>query len=532
MSGFWESNLTLLSRRSDPPSKRLAAEMIPLGPAPEGPRNRDGVPLPWLEAGGRVRALVSAYDAAKEAQRWASEFPGGTAAVFGGAGTAAADALAAQGAVLIFWIEPRAEVWRSLFTWEDWTPWLGWDQWVPITGNAASWGQVLSGRYHPLWDGAFRTVEWRSAVQGFEGLWDGHRRATVETLAAAASDASTQARFGERWYRNTLVNLQRLPAGRIPSCPGATVVIAGAGPGLEDALENPASLRWLEDRPRTGDRLFSTDTALPALTCRGIVPDLVLCLDGQLPTYHHFVSPPPPVPLVADLASIPFLGRLAMPQVRFLSGHPFGAVVRQFFPDLPSLDGSLGNVSGLGLMAARALGARRVETWGVGFSYRDGKSYARGTYVYDLSARRADRLSPGETRLGASCYGAAGLERTKDDRGHFLDTTPLLRDYRRRWDAAPDRVPPVLLEHQAAGDRWEAFSASWRYRLETLPLPPPGAPVQPFVRSLDPARQTDWRALWPLALALHRQGVDSLRLPRVAVERALSFLQEPLKIDF
>jgi hypothetical protein len=384
----------------------------------------------------------------------------------------------------------------------------------------------LVNRYQPVWDGAFRSLEWRSAVEGHQAVWDDHRKEARRVLESVASDASTQARFGERWYRNTLVNLKRLKAGEVAGCPGARVVVAGAGPGLDEALSDPTNRRWLADRPETGDRLFSTDTALPALSARGIVPDLVLCLDGQLPSYHHFVTPPPPVPLVADLASIPFLGRLPMPQVRFLSGHPFGAVVKRNFPELPFLDGSQGNVSGLGLATARALGAKSVDSWGVGFVYRNGQAYAHDTYVYELAGRRAGRLDPWETRLGASCYGASGLERTRDEQGRAIDTTPLLRDYRRRWDAAPTSVAPVALAHGAAGYRWVQFVAAWRKSLADLPLPPPDARFPSFVKSLDADRRADWWALWPLALAMHRQGVPVTELPRAVVGRALSFLQD------
>jgi len=481
--------------------------------------------LPSLEAGGRSRSLVSAYDALKEAERWSLEVSGGTVAVFGAGGRAAADALGRRNVRLMFWIEPREEVWRSLFTWEDWTPWLAEDHWVPVFAGAEDWGRCLQDRYHPLWDGAFRTLEWRSAVQGSEELWQPHRKQTVTILESLASDTSTQARFGERWYRNTLVNLKGLASQKVEGCPGATVVVAGAGPGLEDALDDAQNLRWLDERPRSGNRLFATDTAFPALTQRGIVPDLVLCLDGQLPTYHHFVPSHPAVPLVADLASIPLLGRLGMPVVRYLSGHPFGHLIRRHFPELPVLDGSLGNVSGLGLTTAMALGAAKVETWGVGFTYRQGQAYARGTYVYELAGRRASRLQPAETTLTGSCYGAAGLERSWNSQGQALDTTPLLRDYKRRWERVSVQSP-VVLGHGSAGDRWQRFVGSWRSLLLDLPFPPPGRPFHGFVRSLESDHRIGWWALWPLALALHRQGVPFDDLPRTVIQKALSSLQD------
>lgn len=526
MTALWQRNCRALAHRPDLEAQGLAAQLVEMGPGRDlGLRNQAGSVLPGF-VHDRPRALISGYDAGKEAERWAQDVSGGTVALWGAGGTAALEVLLRRGVRLAFWVEPRLEVWQSLLTWEDWTPWLGHQEWVPVWGDPSAWDRCLRSRYHPLWDGSFRTLEWRSAVQGLTELWDERRETTRRVLDDLTADASTQARFGERWYRNTLANLKRLKAGSVPPCPGATVVVAGAGPGLDDALDDPAQRRWLDTRSTTGDRLFATDTALPALSARGIVPDLVFCLDGQLPSYHHFVSTPPEVTLIADLASIPLLGRLPMPQIRFLSGHPFATIIRRWFPDLPVLDGSLGNVSGLAQTTAKALGARRVDVWGVGFSYRNGQAYARGTYVYELAGRRASRVTPWESLLSSSCYGAKGLERTWDEAGRALDTTERLRDYRRRWDRAPSTVPPVSLDHQAAGPRWEAFAAWWKQSLLNLPLPARGAPVHPFVLALDNEPKSHWWALWPLALALHRQGVPDLDLPQTVVERALSFLQD------
>ena len=527
MTGHWEANLRLLDRRGDPES-RLLRDALAGGPGPDlGLRDRTGNVLPGFVHQGRPRSLVSTFDAGKEAERWAEGVEGGTVAVYGAGGRNAFTALAAQGVRGAFWVEPRIEVWRSLVTWQDGAEWLDREEWVPVLSPPEAWEATLKDRYHPLWDGAFRTLEWRGATLGQEGLWDGYRAATTRALDALASDASTQARFGERWYRNTLVNLRRLSPGKAPSCPGARVVVAGAGPTLDDALDHPDNLKWLAERPLTGDKLFSTDTALPALTSRGVVPDLVLCLDGQLPTYHHFVPRRPGgVPLVADLSSLPLLDRLGMPVVRYLSGHPFGAVVRRYFPELPTLDGSLGNVSGLALKTALALGARVVDAWGVDFGYRDGQAYAHGTYVYPLAARRATRLEPMETRLGASCYGARGLERTPDARGHAWDTTPLLRDYRSRWEAPTPRPGPVKLAHEGAGSRWNEFATHWRLRLNSLPLPGRGISVHRFILNLPPDRRQDWFALWPLALSLQRTGIEQELLPEATRDRALEFLQD------
>lgn len=517
---FWERNLAFLAGRPDAPSRALGDQLARTGPAPDwGLRGREGIVLPGLVVGERPRALVSTFDAVREAERWADAVGtnAGSVAVFGGGGREAALALFRRGTRLALWVEPRLDVWRSLMTWQDWRIE---GEWLPVL-TEAQLTDALGRRYYPLWDGGFRTLEWRGAVSGFEPLWDGFRAAAAAALESAAADSSTQARFAERWYRNTLFNLRDLKSGAIDSREVRRAVVAGAGPGLDDALNDPSNQNWLDGRPGNGGWLLATDTALPALIRRGIVPDLALSLDGQLPTYHHFVPPGPPVPLVADIASLPLFGRLNRPLVRYLTPHPFSAVIRRHFEELPLLTAHGGHVSALAWNTAVALGARDVGAWGVDFAYRDGQAYSRGTYVYDLAHQRSRRTNPMETLLGASVYGAEGRERVTGD-GHAVDTTPRLRAYRGVWP--PAGQPRARLAHGEAAHRWTAFTEDWRRRLEALPLPPSGVTMTAFVRTLPDDVCQDWLALWPLATALFRRGVSDL--PRAVIERALAVLQD------
>lgn len=528
MTSYWNANHRALSVHGEAAVRGLLAEVQPLGPAPDlGLRSRAGLVVPGVAAPGPAgaRALVSAFDPAREAGRWAEAAGSGTAVLWGAAGPDLARALAGRGVALQFWVEPRLAVWRALLTWCDWT--LVPDGWVPVTAAPPAWDRLLADRYHPLWDGALATYEWRPATQGSEGVWDPYRAQTRRTLERIGSDASTQARFGERWYRNALQNLRRLRPVAVPLFRGTRVVIAGAGPSLGDALDDPAERRWLEARSSTGDALFSTDTALPALGARGVRPDLILCLDGQLPSYHHFVPERPAgVPLLADLCALPLGQRLGLPVVRFLTAHPFSAVVRRHFPSLPRADGSLGNVSGLALQVARALGAARIDTWGVDLAYRDGQAYTRGTYVEVLAQRRADRLGPLESRLTFPCYGSPGLERQAARPGAPVwMTTPLLREYRKRWEDPPPVVPGLRLAHEGA-EAWAAFAAAWERRLRDLPLPPSGRPLTRFTAALPEDRREDWLALWPLALALKRLDPDVPLDPARVRDRALDLLKD------
>ncbi|HTH14475.1 MAG TPA: hypothetical protein VMB23_08765, partial [Spirochaetia bacterium] len=101
MSPFWEENLKALGRRPEPLVQALVRALGDAGPGPDlGLRNRTGAPLPGLIVGSGARALVSTFDPAKEADRWGNGVTGGTVAVFGGAGVAAAGALVRAGVIL------------------------------------------------------------------------------------------------------------------------------------------------------------------------------------------------------------------------------------------------------------------------------------------------------------------------------------------------------------------------------------------------------------------------------------------------
>ncbi|MEI8093185.1 MAG: hypothetical protein WCG80_03145 [Spirochaetales bacterium] len=536
MNSFWEANLAALALRQEALSNGLWTRLRALGPwKGESPRSRAGQELPSVLANGRRLALESAYDAQKEAERWSSDLePDTTLVVFGGAPPTLWKQ-ASKGRALIVAVEPRLEVWQNLFTLCDFGAQLADPLWFATCEAPGRWLDWLASRYHPLWDGGVVIRWWRPATSGDDTRWEAHASEAQRRLASWSGDFSTQARFGARWYHNLLFNLRTLE----PLKPGrvldqfqerpAGAVIAGAGPGLEVSLALDANRRLLEGRPTNGWKLLATDTALPALLARGWRPDVVLCLDGQLPSAHHFHPPlPDGLPLLTDVASLPLFHRLGLTVLPFLSGHPMARVVQRHFSGLPRIEVPTANVSGLGLELAAAWGAQETRLWGVNLAYPWAKGYARGTYVYPLHLRAALRTSPGETRLLAGCYGAEDLQRHENTEG-VCYTTPLLREYRVRMDqrrlelASKPAVP--FVPYSKAGNL-EAWEADWRRRLQTLPKLPAGQPMAVWLASLPTDRQEDWLALWPLALAQLRLWGRKEGWHERLVEQALAPLQD------
>ena len=168
-------------------------------------------------------------------------------------------------------------------------------------------------------------------------------------------------------------------------------MVTGAGPSLEAQAAPLAGLR-------ESACLIATDASLPALLGLGLTPDLVVSIDCQLYSYHHFLQGlPAGVPLALDLASPPVLGRLAPRARYFAGGHPLSRYVSAHWLDLPALDTSGGNVAQAAVSLAVSLGAREIFLAGLDFSYPQGKAYSRGTFLYPIAAAAQSRLAPVES---------------------------------------------------------------------------------------------------------------------------------------
>lgn len=200
-----------------------------------------------------------------------------------------------------------------------------------------------------------------------------------------ADDYTVQSYFGKQWYRNTLINLKSAVKSSAILKPIRKATIIGAGPSIEFQLRNidPKST------------ILCTDTALPALLARNIEPHIVITMDCQSISYHHFLQGfPKEIPLVLDLASPPALSKLSDKPIFFSSGHPLSQYASAYLREFPSIDTSGGNISHAAISLAYNLGAREIEILGTDFSYPEGKPYARGTYVYPYFDQRAKRTNP------------------------------------------------------------------------------------------------------------------------------------------
>ena len=462
---------------------------------------RSGALVPAVLTRGGTAPLHSLYDPRAEARRMVQAGGmEGFLVLFGlGGGFLVEAALEDPGTRQVVVVEKDAGVLRALLSSVPLAQLLGDPRVSLICGLGGIRAAVLS-RWKPALMGGMKALPLRAWCEQERAHFDAASASVQSAVEAVRADYSVQAHFGKRWFANMLANLPRVGGGPPTRMPGgqapAAAVITAAGPSLDEHTADLAA--------RAGDvLLLATDTSLPALIGRGIVPDAVLSIDCQVYGYHHFLQGlPGPTALYLDLASPPLLSR-RFPRARFVAGaHPLARYIASHWMPLPLVDTSGGNVTHAAVTLARALGARRITVHGADFSYPDAKPYARGTYLYDLFQCVEDRLRPAHSAL----LSMAVADSTRERRGGKTTyTTPVMAAYRARFDelmAGIESLPPgwPRVATHAAG--WREFLADYVGGLRSLP------PVD----AVDAAPGTAagagelWGTLLPVAARVVRDG--------------------------
>lgn len=346
-------------------------------------------------------------------------------------------------------------------------------------------------------------------------------KAVEATINEVADDYTVQAKFGKRWLANTLSNLAVAEGATTVLRPQAKVIITGAGPSLERSAKRIKQLKkeWF---------LIASDTSIPWLLQNDILPDCVLSIDCQQISYHHFLKGfPKHIPLVLDLASPPTLTRFSSKVIFFASNHPFSQFVNQYWRSFPQLDISGGNVGHAALSLACELGARQILLFGLDYACPEGKTYARGTYLYDYFNKIANRFSCLETLLLEIIFKNKIVAREKKANFITYITKPLftyktrLEEYikaqgmiDRQQEGAIRLIVPKRNE-AALADFGRIFCAGpprcrvaeflQFYQKGLLALPTPFNPVLNYLQELERTQRDLWTTLFPTLAALRRE---------------------------
>ena len=210
-----------------------------------------------------------------------------------------------------------------------------------------------------------------------------------KTLENFLSNMYTELEFERLWFRNILHNAFLVPrAGRFAALCGvlkeSSVVLIGAGPSLDSEI---GALRLL--RPHAV--LMACDTALASLLEAGIVPHIVVSLDGQIHNFHDFCGfDTSEIVLLSDIAVYPAIPRLRFAGVYFFEtaeitevngraaviSHPLTLRVKQLCGEL-GVARSGGNVGTTALELARVMGAKVIILSGMDYAYPGRMTHAR-----------------------------------------------------------------------------------------------------------------------------------------------------------
>jgi hypothetical protein len=389
--------------------------------------------------------------------------------------------------------------------------------------------EYLLSNYLPAVSGNLHILNLRSRFSIEETYFTGILTGIEELLESLSDDFSVQSHFGKRWFINTLSNLKTAQSVKNILPPIKKAIITGAGPSLEFQLP---SLK----KHRENSFLIATDTSLPFLIKNKIKPDLVISIDCQHITFHHFFAGfPKDVPLVLDLASPAWLTRQSDNIVFFTSGHPFSQFVNGNWRSFPYIDTSGGNVSHAAISLADKLGAKEILLYGVDFSYPQGKSYARGTYLYPYFMSTSNRFTTTESSFVSFIFYNKKIVTKQTKYGISYTTTPMI-SYKERLEKAsislnaqiiqlggigvPIKLPEKDISYYkrsnitpffAAGsssNNWIDFLKEYSQKLKNLP--DPGVSLSEYYSILTSSQKNICTTLFPAAAALRRSGKNDV----------------------
>jgi hypothetical protein len=553
-------NLLALSRSDQSLGERLGERLLEAVPDPSLSIRpaRSGAPVPAVSRGGRESALHSIVDPEREAERLEKAQPaGGFIVAFGlGAGYLLKRYLASSATTGLLVIEYSAPLLRAILEEVDLSELFIDERFSLILDPSPEriCESILS-LYVPPLSGDIRSLPLRGRVDLDPSAFADANGALREVLRRISDDYSVQAFFGKLWFKNAVRNLFAAELCSSPLPPVRRAAVTAAGPSLECQI--PA----LREAKASGAFLIATDTSLPALVGNSLLPDAVISIDCQHISYYHFLGGiPDGIPLVLDLASPSTLCRLGDSVRFFSSGHPFCAYVSARWRPLPALDTSGGNVTHVALSLAEALGAESTLLAGADFSYPEGKSYARGTYIYGYFGQFQSRLSPLEALFSGFLFRGSDMERETgtgpggEAYSRYL-TKPLMA-YREHLERFASRSPMEIVPIEGRGVRiktprglpkretrirrvFAAGSAPCpaseflaRYANDLRALPRPRDPAISYLGSLGAEERDLWTTLLPAASAFQREagasGVDAARLLETTRAWAIETIEEAL----
>jgi len=520
-------NVNMLALSSTQPG--LSAKIGSLAPSKllQISRSRNNLPVPLIRKEKRSFHLHSTVNPLKEGERFYASSPQGGYLIFlgFGGGYHILPYLERSDVSGILVIEYDANIFKSLLSALDMRKFFL-DRRVHflIDPEPQEIVTYILDNYLPAVSGNLYLHQLRSRTQLDADKFTSAREEVSKVIKSISEDYSVQSYFGKRWFINSIENLKTAEGSSTTLNPIRTALITAAGPSLEAQLPD-LKLQ------RKNSTLIATDTSLPFLLKHDIIPDMVISIDCQHITYHHFLSGyPSGIPLILDLASPSHLTRRTDKLVFFTSGHPFSRYVNSVWRKFPYIDTSGGNVSHAAVSLAESLGAQTIYLYGTDFSFPEGKTYARGTYLYPHFQSIAFRKTPLEHHFFAFLLRNEDIIKVKEN-GYLRYTTKPMISYKERLEEANSVLRAAVIPMPGKGEyilphpgkkRSESssiigtvFSAGapsrpWNdflhnYRENLLQLPSAGESLSDYSSGLTNEQKAIVTTLLPASAAIRRE---------------------------
>lgn len=252
----------------------------------------------------------------------------------------------------------------------------------------------LLNNYIPALYGNMKVIEmlgWKNENTSLHQFIEEELNAALQLISA---DFSVQTHFGKLWQHNILNNLKYISKQPVKvqlKTQKQTAVIIAAGPSLDSKIS------YLKEH-NSELYIISTDTAYSSLIKSGIIPEVVVSIDGQFISHQHFLHKADSSTVFAfDLCSNNTCVQKAGKNCFFFnSGHPLSCIAAAQ-TGFPSLYTGAGTVTIAALDLAFFMGFKKIIVLAADFSYIKGKPYAKGTYLDNIYRNSENKLVNAET---------------------------------------------------------------------------------------------------------------------------------------
>jgi hypothetical protein len=272
-------------------------------------------------------------------------------------------------------------------------------EWLP--DSSVNRGAFLENEIDDAEAGSIKIIEWRPAADVYGEEYLNLVKDIAVFVKRADANRRTRTAFGRRWLKNVIRNCLLFNSDfniALPRRNAACCVVAGAGPGLEDARD---SIRRLKE---AGAPLIAVSSAAAALLEAGICPDIIVACDGgNWARLHLFESvrafwekpagAPRPALAFSLNAAVPL--QCAAFNLLPLGDHSlFQSLVQRCFGLPPVSFPQRGTVGASAVDLAFYISGGAVYTAGIQFSHDDIRTHAK-PYAFDkLLSGQENRLRP------------------------------------------------------------------------------------------------------------------------------------------